>query len=139
MKTLALSLVVSLAFVQPIQAATSALIESLREYEAITTAIGTDPKFQDVIPQNEFIVDIERATRQVDSLGKVYYRIITRSPAVHENVIEKYKWGKDGHDHTHTYIAKLLVIPNPEIGRNIITVEKIKQIHGKNCKFCHKD
>lgn len=104
-----------------IQAATSPLVESLLEYDAIIHEIG-NPN-QTVIPQTEFITDIDRITHKVDVLGKVKYKIVTRvSYETHCSEI---------HQSTNTYVAELLVEGNPGIGPNIITVIKIKQLHHK--------
>lgn len=112
MKKLIFSFIACLAFVQPTYAATSGLTESLLEYEAITNAIGA-PDF-DVIPVGEFIIDIKRyKPKQVDTLGTVKYLIETRVIDSKQNKL---------------YIAILNVAPNPGIGPNIVTVEKIKPI-----------
>ena len=109
MKKFILSLIASMAFIQSSYAAVSPLSQSLREYEAITLAIGIDPIF-DIIPQNEFIVGINRITRPIDSLGKVRYQVLTRSL-------------EDGRRRSTTeYIMTLIVTPNEAIGPNVITV-----------------
>lgn len=119
MKKLAFSILACFAFVQSSFAATSALTDSLLEYDAITSALGTNPKFENVIPAGEFIVDIKRITKQIDSFGKVQYRITTLFPTQ-----------KHSHSHSHEfktakYIATLNVSPNPAIGPHIITVKSI--------------
>lgn len=136
MKKLAFSLIACLAIVQSTHAATSALTESLLEYEAITTAIGS-PNFQ-IIDVSEFIIDIQRITRKIDTIGQVKYKIVTREPRVSSsdlNTLAEAEYNENfavsGHrdrchqDRTHTYIAILNVAPNPGIGPNIITVVSI--------------
>ncbi len=126
MKKFAISLIACIAVIQPMYAATSALTESLLEYEAITSAIGSDPSFQNVIPQIEFIVDIKRITKQVDVLGEVKYKILTRVPSV--DPVEASRGHCKKHKKHHrliTYIATLNVAQNPGIGPNIVTVESI--------------
>lgn len=124
-----------LALVQSGYAATSALTESLLEYEAITSAIGSDPNFQNVIDVTEFIVDIRRLTRQINVLGVVKYEIVTRLSqaftqfkASDEMVENPGKSDKGHHHRTHTYIARLNVQQNPGIGPNIITVLSIQKV-----------
>jgi hypothetical protein len=112
MKKIALAFMGCLACSTFAQAATSPLVESLLEYEAITNAIGA-PDF-DVINPAEFITEIERITEKVYVLGKVKYEIETKDPSHHNR--SKY------------YIAKLDVAPNPGIGPNIVTVLCIKPL-----------
>lgn len=122
MKKFITSLIACMAIAQGSYAATSALTESLLEYEAITFAIGTDPTFQNIIPPTEFIVDIKRLTRQIDSLGEVRYGIITRTVGD----------GSTCECHRHPlvkYIATLNVTANPGIGPNVITVVSIVRLH----------
>lgn len=146
MKKLAIALIACLAFVQTTYAATSALAESLLEQQAITTAIGTNPEFQNIIPAHQFIIDIRRVTKRINILGDVFYKIVTRSVRsdhdVKEAVDDKADCGNcnsfddscsSSHHHrrrhTVTYIAKLNVAPNPGIGPNIVTVLSIKKVH----------
>jgi hypothetical protein len=148
MKKLALSLIASLAFIQSTHAATSALTESLLEYEAITSAIGTNPSFENVISATEFIVDIKRITQQVDITGTVKYEILTRilsSPCginatvEHEALETRSSGSHHGHHHCHhntnTYIATLDVTPNPGIGPNIVTVVSIVKVGSQSNTF----
>lgn len=116
MKKFAISIIACVAMAQCMYAATSPLTESLLEYEAITSAIGTDPNFQNVIPTVEFVVDIKRITKQVNVLGEVEYRILTVLPNAHVS---------ESHTHTIKYIATLNVASNPGIGPNIVTVVSI--------------
>jgi hypothetical protein len=116
MKKFVVFLIACVVMVQAAYGATSALTESLLEYEAITSAIGTDPNFQNIIPPNEFIIDIKRLTKHLDVLGDVEYKILTRSLSEH-------------HHHSIKYIATLNVSPNPGIGPNIITVVSIVHHH----------
>ena len=127
-----------LACVQSTYAATSALTESLLEYEAITNALGTNPSFADVIPPTEFIIDIQRITRKVNIVGTVKYKILTR--VLGENEVangdqdlfdsssDQHHRKHHRHNRTHTYIATLDVEPNPGIGPNIVTVISITQV-----------
>lgn len=116
MKKFLIFLIACVALTQSIHSATSALTESLLEYEAITLAIGSDPNFQNVIPVNQFIVDIKRITKEIAVLGQVKYRIVTRT--VTDDSSRKNR-------RTSRYIAKLNVSPNPGIGPNIVTVVSI--------------
>jgi len=132
MKKLALSLITCLSMVSFGYAATSALTESLLEYEAITSAIGTNPEFQDVIPVTEFIIDIKRITRKVNILGQVKYEIVTRvlTPtgtvgSVDPEAIEAHSHSHKNHIQSNSYIAILNVTANPGIGPNIVTVVSI--------------
>lgn len=121
MKKLVISLIACLAIVQG-YAATTALTESLLEYQAITTAIGTDPTFQGIIPPIEFIVDIKRLTKQINSFGEVRYGILTRTVGDGTSC--------ECHKHPITkYIATLNVAPNPGIGPFVITVISIVRLH----------
>jgi len=138
MKKLAITLIACLAFVQA-QAATSALTESLLEYEAITFALGTDPSFENIIPQNEFIVDIRRITKGVNVVGTVRYEIFTRVITANEQTdLDQDMLETNSHrckkrrrhrpSEIHAYIATLDVAPNPGIGPNIVTVVSITPV-----------
>lgn len=120
MKKFLFSLAACAAMVQSAFAATSALTESLLEYEAITNAIGTNPDFENIIPPDEFIIDIKRLTRRIDVLGEVKYGILART------VTDGDEWDcRHEHPCPIRYIATLNVAANPGIGPNIITVESI--------------
>lgn len=124
MKKFAFSLIACLVLVQSAFAATSALTESLLEYEAIITAIGTDTDFDPL----EFVVDIKRITERIDVLGTVKYRIVTRT------VGEENHDRRCGHCATlghriQNYIATLHITANPAIGPNIIEVVSIDPVH----------
>lgn len=118
MKKFVVALLTCFALVQSTYAATSALTESLLEFEAITSAIGTDPAFENVIPATEFIVEIERLTKKINVLGTVKYEILTRS----ETTSHKKKC------RINKYIATLTVTQNPGIGPNIVTVDSIVKV-----------
>lgn len=145
MKKLAFSLIACLAFVQSTYAATSALTESLLEYEAITSAIGTDPTFQTLISPVEFIVDIKRITHKVDITGTVKYRITTfvlSATAGANALMEQEAHSCGGHKNrrnTNIYVATLNVSPNPGIGPNIVTVLTIKKVRSETNNFYHAD
>lgn len=117
-------------------AITSSLNQSLVEQEAITSAIGTNPSFQNIIPQNEFIVDIKRLSRRVDTTqpALVRYLIETVVPRIIEpfltNVdMEAFETRRPHihkrHQKTVSYEALLSVTPNPSIGPPIVVVESI--------------
>lgn len=109
--------------------ATSALVESLIEYEAIIEAVGSNPEFQSVIPATEFITNIDRLTKRVNTLGKVEYEIVTRVPRSHDTAVITTHLGCPQKKHTpriHKYLAVLNVEPNPGIGPNIVTVVSIQ-------------
>ena len=111
MKKFIASLITCAALIQSAYAATPPLTQSLFEYEAIISAVGSNPEFSGIISPVEFIVDIQRKTAEVNNLGTVKYRIFTRIP------------GDACGD--RQYIATLLVEPNPGIGPKIVTVLKI--------------
>jgi hypothetical protein len=120
MKKLALVIIASLAYLQTAQAATTALVESLLEYNAITAYIGA-PGFTTIGPA-EFIIGIDRITRSVDVVpGIARYRICTRivTAGMDEDGLET-----EGRVY-HEYIATLSITPNPGIGPNIVTVLSI--------------
>lgn len=114
MKRLAFVLIASFACVQSSYAATSALTQSLREYDAIIDALGSNPKFEDVIPAAQFIVDIKRITPELDITGTVLYQIKAQVP------------DECG---CFTYIAKLHVKPNKGIGPFITKVVSITEVN----------
>lgn len=123
MKKVAFSLIASLALIQSAHAAVSPLAESLREYDAIVSALGSDPYFSLVIPPIEFITDIKRLTKKTNVLGEVKYKIIAKGPS---------DPGQGCDNHTHdgqVYIATLLITPNPGIGPNIIIVLNVEPAH----------
>lgn len=132
MKKLFITLVACLAFAQS-HAATSALTESLLEYEAITSALGTDPVFENIIPTSEFIIDIKRITHRINITGTVRYKIVTRTVTASESADDELEASSSHHHHHHKnkyhfYIAELNVAPNPGIGPNIVTVVSITPI-----------
>jgi hypothetical protein len=140
MKRFLISLIGSFSLVQfaytVVPAATSALTQSLLEYEAITDTLGTDPSFKEAIPATEFIIDIQRMTRDVDILGKVDYRIFTYVPNMNTESNGNQKMPKSGSDEVekskhalqmHVYVATIEVSPNPGIGPNIVKVLSIKR------------
>lgn len=131
MKNFVLSLIACFLMVQSGYAATSALTESLLEYEAITNAIG-DPSFT-VIPATEFIIDIKRITKKINVLGEVKYKIVTRTP---EEVPAS---SRHHHSRTVKYIAVLNVAANPGIGPNIITVVSIKPVDHHHSRHLGND
>lgn len=133
MKKFIASFIACLALVQSSYAATSALTESLLEYEVITTTIGTDPIFQNIIPPTEFIIDIKRLTRQVNNLGEVKYGILTRVLSSDSTT------GCDCHKRHHfsnRYIATLNVAPNG-IGPNKITLVSLVPLHEQDDDHHH--
>lgn len=123
MKNLVIFLIVCLVFVQSTYAvtATSVLSESLIEYEAILSAIGTDPEFEGVIGSTEFVVDIVRKTDRLNVLGTVKYFIKTCTIN-----------NKDRCKKLRTYIAVLNVAPHPGIGPHIVTVLSIEKKDSKS-------
>lgn len=120
MKKFALSLIACLVVLGSVQAATSPLIESVLEYEAITNAIGA-PDFQ-VISPSEFIIDIERRTKKIYNTGVIKYIITTRAT----NFSDDQSSSGPEKAPINFYLVKLNVAPNPGIGPNIITVLSIK-------------
>lgn len=119
MKKFAIAFIAYLSFCHFAQAATTALTQSLLEYEAITNFIGA-PGFTTIGP-DEFIVDIKRQTREIDVLGVVEYTICTRR--VTANILNENENEHDANNPGHIdYLATLFVSPNPGIGPNIVTV-----------------
>lgn len=133
MKKFALCLIACLAIAPFAHSAVAPLGESLNEYQAITTALGTNPSFQNVINSSEFIVDIKRLSKKINKLGEVRYGIVTRLPAnfVQQAMIRSCN-SCSGHSHhhsvTHRYIVVLNVAANPGIGPNIVTVVSITPV-----------
>lgn len=122
MKKIVLTLIAFLAYAYSTHAATSALTESLLEFEAITDYIGA-PSFT-VIGPNEFIVGINRITRRIDTLGVVKYELCTRELRATTDD------GSDDSDNggrENCYEATLFVAPNPGVGPNIVTVTSIEE------------
>ncbi|MBA3817171.1 MAG: hypothetical protein H0X29_11780 [Parachlamydiaceae bacterium] len=134
MKKFITCLVACFALVQSANAATTILTESLLEYEAITSAIGTDPNFQNIIPSTEFIVDIKRLTRRIDDLGEVRYGILTR--ILNNNNGSNCDCHKK-HHHTNRYVATLNVASNPALGPKIITVVSIVLLNENDDEHHH--
>lgn len=125
MKKLVLTVVACIAMMQG-HAATSSLVESLLEYQAINDALGSNPSFENIIPSTEFIVDIQRTTREVNTLGIVRYEIVTRTSNGNDNTQGHKRCRKRRHsENTNTYLAELNVAVNPGIGPNIVTVISI--------------
>jgi hypothetical protein len=116
MKKFVILLIACITMIQSTYAATSPLIESVLEYDAIISAIGA-PNFQN-IPTDEFIIDIKRLTKRINVLGKVKYEILTRNPNTGNHKCHK-------NHNSIRYIATLNVAPNPGIGPNIVTVVSI--------------
>src|SRR3954465_1385903 len=132
MKKLIFSCITCFATVSSLQAATSGLAESLLEYEAITTALGTNPLFENVIDPTEFIIDIKRITKEVDVTGRVRYKIVTALPGFQLDSSRSSSSHHHHHHHhqdRHTYIVTLQVTPNAGIGPNQITVLEIRETH----------
>lgn len=130
MKKFVTGFILCLAAVQTTYAATSALTNSLLEQQAITTAIGTNPRFQDVIPPDQFIIDIERITKEVNNLGRVKYEILTvRVGRDHDESSSSSSSSSRSDNHrTFTYIATLKVKPHPHIGPRSVKVLSIKEV-----------
>lgn len=104
------------AVIQSSYATVSPLSESLLELEAINLAIGTNPDFQDVIGAAESIVTVKRVTKQLNTLGRVEYQILTRT----QNF-------RGGHC-SIKYLATLNITPNSGLGPYNITVISIARI-----------
>ena len=117
MKKIIIIYLACFAMIQSSHAAVSPLSESLRELEAINLAIGTNPDFQNVIPQNESIVAVKRVTKELNALGRVEYKILTRSANY-----------RGGHC-SIKYLATLDIAPNSGIGPYIIAVVSIESIN----------
>jgi hypothetical protein len=142
MKKLALSLIASLVFVQSSYAfvelptITSNLGSSLRIYEAIIEAIETT--FAGVIPQNEFVVEIEKRKKQAINLNVAHDEIwiiktVFRAqrnfledvnPELSFDNVESNIFGSR-HPKTHKYEAVVRITPNPSIGPPLIQVLSI--------------
>ncbi len=103
-------------FSQSSFAAVTAFAESVREMNAILDATA-DPEFSDLFAADDFIVDLERLTPKLDSLGNVKY-LLSTCKISNKNTCKKVK----------NYAVKLLIEQNPGIGPNLITVVDIKKL-----------
>lgn len=125
MKKYILALIASVAISQSMYAAQPPLAESLSEYEAIVSALSFNPDFQGIISVDESIIDIKRITKEVNTPGTIKYKIVTR---IGETVTLARRSRHCHNGNTKTYIATLLVTPNPDIGPLIIEVVSIVPI-----------
>jgi hypothetical protein len=141
MKRFFLALIVSLFAMQSAEAITSLLNQSVNIYQAILDELSTD----DVIPQNEFIVDIQRKTRRIEFGSAVRYLVTTvASPLTptendeelglneretQESCNHHYSHRPHHHDRSnqdiHQYIVVLRLTENPAIGPPVITILKV--------------
>lgn len=111
-------------------AAVAPFYESVLEYEAITSALGTNPNFQSIINPSEVIIDIKRMTQQINSIGEVNYEIVTGTSLANED--KTITESKDNNLRKKSYIAKINVARNPGIGRKIITLLSIIPASSQN-------
>jgi hypothetical protein len=96
--------------------ATSALVESVLEMQAILTAVATS-QFPSGPGQNEFVVNLFRQTRKVDITGRINYILETCSIGRRNNCRRVNK-----------YLAVIRVRPNEAIGPDRIKVLSIEPI-----------
>lgn len=130
MKKIFFSLIASLVLSQTAFAATSPLIESVLEYEAIVDYIGAD--VDSVFSASEFIVDIKRLTNRIDCLGEVKYRIVTRDTQTSDDSDSCRRSERSDNDRLRFYIAILEITANQCIGPNTIEVISIEPVHHNN-------
>lgn len=133
MKKLFVSLIACLAFSQSIFAACSPLCETIRQIEAILDSISL--QFPNVIPSSESIVDVRRKTKEINTLGEIQYFIVTRLPEDNTDDESSNNCREKHHkkQHCRTYLATILVTPNPGIGPQVVTVENIERVRGHKC------
>jgi hypothetical protein len=128
MKTILYSILGCMAMAQVSYAALPALQESIAEYNAITTALSSNPNFNTVISSSEAIIDIKRLTRQVNVTGTIRYKIVTRSVSGDSSTsVETCNRCHRNHN-SNVYIAVLVITPNDSLGPFVITVQSITQV-----------
>ncbi len=128
MKKIVFSLIASFAFIQGAQALVgipSNLGESLLEYNAIISS----PLLQATIPQDEFIIDIKRKTRNLTA-STSFYEVVTRVQRGFQEAVETgcgwHHNRRGNRNQTNTYRVQLVLTSNPQIGPPIITVVSVE-------------
>lgn len=123
MKKTAFCLIAMFAVLQSSLAfsATSALTESILEYNAILSSING--QFPEVIPSTEFIVDIARKTKKIAVFGEVKY-VIQTCTISNKNKCKKSQF----------YLATINVARNIGVGPNMITVISIEPLKSNDGK-----
>lgn len=127
MKKFIVSCLACLSYFHSTQALLPNFNESIAEYQAILNAQSL---LATKISPSEFIIDIQRKTRNLDA-ETVFYEIVTTSGSnscdtdVENNPILR----RQHHHHhkTRKYLVKLTITPNPAIGPDIITVDSIEK------------
>lgn len=112
MKILFGTLLACLALTQSLQAIPSNLGESLREYQTI---LDNSAALAQVIPENEFIFEIQRKTKNIDATIIKYE-------------VETHSFSKHNHFKAHEYLVILQQSPNPQVGPPILTFVSITPI-----------
>lgn len=163
MKKLTFSLIACIACFQALQADAPALTSpvnlSLQHYEAITHTLATNPEFQNVIPEGEFITNLRVQRRSINvTEGNVYVNITTRLPYKKRVVADREETlagtteqSQLTSHHSHgrcknkrgnggkTYMATLLLTPSSEGTPPSITVVSIEPIVREWKKSCAKE
>lgn len=123
MKKYIVALLASFACMQSVQAIPSNLGQSLLEYAAIENS----SLLQDVIPQSEFIVDIQRKTRDISASEAIYFIKTLASEVEAPVAVDKKCHRRDGRNY-NLYRVHITLTPNPELGPPVITVDSITQV-----------
>lgn len=137
MKILLSLTIALLSLMQPAIAATTNLVQSIFEIQSILNS----PLILSVIPQTEFIFDIQRKTQStdLDDLPKVViYDITTRltSDSTTTVLVDDHLLLLNDRTITKKYKVQLTLSTNPVIGPPVITVDSITPI---SCHHhCHK-
>lgn len=142
MKKFIIALVAGFAFIHSAQAIPSNLGQSLIEYEAIVSS----PLVTEVIPQSEFIIDIERITKSLTATTLIYQiTTLVQKPAhaeSHSGVEVEledeadYDSSRSHRRNSHNkYKVKIKVTPNPQIGPPILTVVSVTPISSHSHRF----
>lgn len=120
MKKFILSLIVSFAFVGAAHAIPSNLNQSIREF----TAIEKSELLSQTIAQSEFIVDIERKTKDLHA-DVVVYKICTLSTKECDSECAGKCPGKKQKTY---YKVTLELAPNEAIGPKVINVVSVEKL-----------
>lgn len=126
MKKIIFSLIAGFAFIQAAQAVPSNLGESLLEYNAIISS----SLLQSTIPQDEFIIDIKRKTKNLTATTAIYEVVTFVQTGLQTGMLATHHGCHDSHSggqsQTNTYRVQLVFSQNPQIGPPIITVVSVE-------------
>jgi hypothetical protein len=122
MKKFILAMVASFAFIGSVHAIPSNLNQSLREF----TAIEKSELLSQTISQSEFIIEIERETKDLNA-DTVVYKIKTVSFASNSDCNCDGKCS-ERKKQKNRYKVTLELTPNEAIGPKVITVVSIEEV-----------